>query len=68
MYGTVYILKIIANDFGTLNENMTIHSSYRNNRSYSFLNETDSLLNVCYLKIDILDVNDKRPEFSINNE
>ncbi len=68
LYGSVYTLKIVANDFGTLNENMSIHSSYRNNRSFSFLNETDLLLNVCYLNIEILDVNDKKPEFLTNNE
>jgi len=68
VYGSVYNLKIIANDFGTLNENMSLHSSYKNNRSYNLMSETDSQLNVCYLKIEIIDVNNKKPQFLVNNE
>lgn len=68
LFGASYLLKIIANDFGTLNENLTMHSSYRNNRSFTYVNYTDDLMNVCYLNIEIVDVNNKNPQFSISSE
>ncbi len=68
LFGSSYVLKIIANDFGTLNENLTLHSSYRNNRSFAFLNDTDNSMNVCSVKIEILDVNNKKPQFLMNFE
>jgi hypothetical protein len=61
LFGSSYSLKIIANDYGSLNLN---DAHFKKSFNDSILT-TD---NTCYLRIDIIDVNNKMPVFTTNIE
>lgn len=69
LFGSFYTLKIIANDYGSVNINddqTTTNSPDRNNNKN--LTGSDKTNNICYLMIEIIDVNNKKPEFVTDNE
>lgn len=63
LFGSFYTLKIVANDFGSIGLN-------KPNVSRVFSNDpsVNNLGNVCYLMIQIIDENNKAPEFNANFE
>ena len=72
VYGSSYLLKITANNFGklSLNKNQifnrpTTHNNDKSNNNNASLPYPD---NVCFLKIHILDVNNRSPQFVGNLE
>ena len=50
LFGSEYLLKVVANDFGR-----------------SGLSGTSDAENVCFVKISIIDVNNKKPDFFFNS-
>lgn len=65
IYGSFYTLKIVANDFGPVNINDKL---IEQNQSSIRLNGNLRMDNICYLMIEIIDVNNKKPEFIPNVE
>lgn len=73
LYGSFYTLKIAANDMSTTNSLSRVNSSSANSSNAN--DKLRSLIapltkikeNVCYLMIEIIDVNNKKPEFSTSN-
>ena len=63
IFGSSYTLKITAHDLGALSENKPYVSQFSTRNSDSTRN--GSLIDsTCFLKIDIIDVNDKKPKFT----
>jgi hypothetical protein len=56
LYGSFYTLKIAADDLASINNKQLTTSK-------TFNNGTNSTENVCFLMIEIQDVNNKKPEF-----
>lgn len=63
LFGSFYTLKIVATDFGSIGLNKPNLSKIISNNP-----SANSLGNVCYLMIQIIDENNKAPEFSANLE
>ena len=55
-FGSFYTLKIVADDLASINNNQL-------STSKAVHNVTNSTQNVCYLMIEIQDVNNKKPQF-----
>jgi len=63
VYGSFYTLKIVADDVASINNNqLTSTNSIRN------ITATNSTENVCFLMIEIQDVNNKKPQFVSNTK
>ena len=64
LFGSFYTLKLVANDYGSVNLNEQNSST----RIASIDLSNSNLGNVCYLMIQVIDVNNKMPEFVTNLE
>lgn len=56
VYGSFYTLKIVADDLASISNNQLTTAK-------SVHNVTNSTENVCFLMIEIQDVNNKKPQF-----
>lgn len=64
-FGSSYTLQITARDLGVLSENKPYKSQFSTRNSESTKN--GSLIDsTCFLQIDIIDVNNKKPKFTEN--